>query len=1086
MVAPSESHEGRTPQAKRENQVRRLPRDPHNTGPATESRTHFEKEAVALAIIRAWLHDDDLAGVAVQHSADVILIHHHRPPTIVSIKHREPHQSSGDSGWSWSALQKQDVLRSLYDWWRDSGRWCAIEFWSNSGFVGPCRDLHAACSAAAAPTADVIQRTAKQLGTSSTDAADFLHALSIPTEPLPRRKEIAVHGVDEMRRVLEQYRPNAALYAERCYLRLVEHIVTLGRDGPANGQPGPTRCRARSLDDLDLGDRSDLESQYLDLSDLKHLVLVKFDQLSGAELPDLGHRWEADPRFTGRRTELKQLAVLLQPGGTDPITPVVIHGLAGSGKTSLATQFAAQHSNALRPIFVSAGSRPAVVDALRRLAPSWDEQTWQSGLAEAGAPVTPPLPGTSATLLILDGVDDAEIVRGLIPRRSLCRVLITSRVRDLDDAFAGIELGGWERSDSRTYLQGVLPSETHHNCDGLADALHDHPLGLVQAATHCTLLGRSIAQFTDILNNAPLDALELGRTCGYPGSLIEAIRLNIAEATDRDPAARDLLTLLAHLGPAPLAESVFDRERMVAFVMPPRPAPRLRKRWWRNAKYQQREWLRAQKSALSQYAPTADTIDVATRIWNRSSRDRAIETLLRLSLITLRGRAFVVHPIVAIVARHEAKDLRTWVEVGLGLFVQTHETDDARQELLLDQNLEHIATLTVTALDNGFHGVPVIELASDLAVRLSFLGVASSTVVPGWTAMDLGRRSVDLAIAQLDAQVDVSQPPWKLFLVAQRYKFAQVLVQAGHTDEAISLLQQNAEAGEELGRFYTWINAIRDLAAIAVGTGRPALAEDILRKIEAIPADLDIDIAHRLATAHAQTGLLRMLNRIDEAYDVNIWALRQLDVIENLPLAVRSLIHEDASLLARDRNDPSVLNHLTAALDVQRARQRNGARPDWHLVNALRACGDGAVDVGNYDLARELLSEAEDLARREFGANSEAHAIVLAARGRLRFVTATPRHAHADMHRALADLTTAVEVLRSGSDDSRKFLPAALVHLAQVEGHLGHSATAIELAREAYHLDLRTFGPNHVETLKDAALINNLETMEMIFSRIYE
>jgi hypothetical protein len=211
-----------------------------------------------------------------------------------------------------------------------------------------------------------------------------------------------------MRRLLDLHRPNAALYAEHCYNVLVDLIVTLGKDGPANDKPGPIPCTALSLDHLDPDDRRDLEAQYVDLENLRQLVLAEFDRRSGAAVPDIGHRWEADPRFTGRRNELKLITEGLQPGGTEATTPIVIHGLAGSGKTSLATQFAAQHSATLRPIFVSAGSRVTVIEALRRLAPAWDEQTWQSGLADACTPVTPPLPGTSATLLILDGVDDVE------------------------------------------------------------------------------------------------------------------------------------------------------------------------------------------------------------------------------------------------------------------------------------------------------------------------------------------------------------------------------------------------------------------------------------------------------------------------------------------------------------------------------------------------------------------------------------------------------------------------------------------------------------------------------------------------------
>jgi hypothetical protein len=109
--------------------------------------------------------------------------------------------------------------------------------------------------------------------------------------------------------------------------------------------------------------------------------------------------------------------------------------MSGTGKTSLALQFAALWSPTLEPVLIDASSRVSLATGLAQLgdAPVAEPSTLRGSVA-------PVLPGTSAMLLILDQVSDRDVVQGLVPRRGLCRVIVTTTVKYLDESFQELEI----------------------------------------------------------------------------------------------------------------------------------------------------------------------------------------------------------------------------------------------------------------------------------------------------------------------------------------------------------------------------------------------------------------------------------------------------------------------------------------------------------------------------------------------------------------------------------------------------------------------------------------------------------------------
>ncbi|MFF4454303.1 hypothetical protein [Streptomyces goshikiensis] len=172
-----------------------LPEDRRNTAPETRARFEYQDECIALLLLEHLA--DDLHGVLVEHSTDVILIPRDGLPELVSVKHREPHHRA-EPGWTWAALQKDRVLADLHAAWAAAGRACTVAFHSNAGFSGPANVLrHATAPGDASAGREAGQETGREaaagqeavgelsrrLGVTAQEAAAFLAVLSFPRHP---------------------------------------------------------------------------------------------------------------------------------------------------------------------------------------------------------------------------------------------------------------------------------------------------------------------------------------------------------------------------------------------------------------------------------------------------------------------------------------------------------------------------------------------------------------------------------------------------------------------------------------------------------------------------------------------------------------------------------------------------------------------------------------------------------------------------------------------------------------------------------------------------------------------------------------
>ena len=422
--------------------VYRLPIDDRNTARPTRSRFEYQDECAAWWVLQR-LRSEDLLGVVVESPTDFVMLSRSGDPELVSVKHRDPNRSSS-VGWTIKALREDRVLVGLYRSWSKADMPCSVAFVSNSGVEGPeAKAIHDACMTRRAEdhqraTGILINR----LGLPPGDASEFLSALEFLRDPLPARTHITDGNVQRTQEYLSAA-GRSGRWAYESYIRLMERIREASTEVPAVRRsvtaPAPVAATLRDLNRKLRHD--DIGRRYLSAAELRKTILAASDGHEARDNRTTVKSWESDPLFTGRKAELAQALHALRLGEPDRVAPVVLHGVTGCGKTTLALEVAARSSGSLVPVVINVENRAALIHGLNELAGASSRDVPGAGtLPRQGGPVTPMLPDNPSMLLILDGVQDREAIRGIISRQNLCRILITTQMAHVDDGYLHIEI----------------------------------------------------------------------------------------------------------------------------------------------------------------------------------------------------------------------------------------------------------------------------------------------------------------------------------------------------------------------------------------------------------------------------------------------------------------------------------------------------------------------------------------------------------------------------------------------------------------------------------------------------------------------
>jgi hypothetical protein len=251
------------------------------------------------------------------------------------------------------------------------------------------------------------------------------------------------------------------------------------------------------------------------------------------------------PVLAGREDLLDVLDARLSPG--DGATPqrLVLYGLGGVGKTSLALAYAYRRlADTLVVWQFEAEESTALVAGFGDLAA-------QLGVLGTGDPVAQvhavlaERPG--GWLLIFDNAPDPAALQGMLPPAGGGQVLVTSRNPDWPGD--GLEVPVLTPDETTGFLMSRTGSADHVSALELAAELGGLPLALEQACAYMRTSGRDVAGYLSLLRQRRADILGRGQVPWYGKQVITTWSLAFDRLMASSPQAIGLLRLLACCAP---------------------------------------------------------------------------------------------------------------------------------------------------------------------------------------------------------------------------------------------------------------------------------------------------------------------------------------------------------------------------------------------------------------------------------------------------------------------------------------------------------------------------------------------------------
>ena len=253
--------------------------------------------------------------------------------------------------------------------------------------------------------------------------------------------------------------------------------------------------------------------------------------------------------LAGREMLLTELDARLS--GSDDSGPrtVVLRGLGGAGKTSVAVEYAHRHLAEVGVAWQFAAEDPAV------LAAGFGELAAQLGardIVDTRDPVAT-VHRVLATypagwLLIFDNAPDRASVAAFLPPAGLGQVLITSQNQNWPPSQV-LDVPVLVPEVAAEFLADRTGRPDQQAAVELAVALGGLPLALEQASAYIVAAGDTLAGYLASFRQRRVDLLSRGEPTGYPKTVATTWILAFDRLERSTPVAAGLLRLLAYCAP---------------------------------------------------------------------------------------------------------------------------------------------------------------------------------------------------------------------------------------------------------------------------------------------------------------------------------------------------------------------------------------------------------------------------------------------------------------------------------------------------------------------------------------------------------
>ncbi|MET8767958.1 tetratricopeptide repeat protein [Streptomyces sp. NPDC004658] len=728
-------------------------------------------------------------------------------------------------------------------------------------------------------------------------------------------------------------------------------------------------------------------------------------------------------RFTGRQHELASIRDMLTAERAGPsVSAVVVHGLGGVGKSTLARQYVHTFRETYDLVWWIDTSSPgkieeALAGIARLLSPVWAGTAQQPELTSWALAW---LQRHTRWLLVYDNAEDPALLRPFLGSLASGHHLITSRLADDWDDLGAV--------GSALLPLGVLPQGE------AADLLWSW----VSEGDPSDASRWQTGQLARELDGLPLALDQAGAYVKRTRTTVAAYRLRLGLHLSRTPARRDPRQTVARIWQVTLAAIADDDPSAVELLY-----------------------------ALAWLDPDGCPRDLVTRLApDEIAADDALGVLHAYSMITFTGRDVAVHRLVQSVLRTDAVTAaqrahpgesapgrprgRHEAEQALLRAVHPRGADEAHDAHELARLAGQVCALAATD-PKDCYSTPVSALYVSTAVHLEGQGLSTRTL-PLYEAYS----------AQIERGFGHDHP----YALVARCAVGGVYETVGRLDDAVKVLEPALEQSLRLHGpgHLTTLNLRSGLASAHRSAGRLERAIDEYETAAAASRDaLGPDHLRTLTLQGALAGAYESAGRIDRAigiYEDIVQRAADASGYENLVPSLKL-------------NGLRLRNNLAGAYESADRLQEAIALYEEVLAGFEDVCGSDHPDtlscLGNLGYAYESAGDLgraqevyQEVLRRREQALGEEHPDTLLSRSNLAHLCLVTGDVPTGLDLCRTTLVQRTGVLGPEHPDTL----VSLSMLASAHDAAGEPERAVPLFEETLRLRRKVLGDAHPDTLR--------------------